>query len=76
MTRGRGGLIFVQILLGHVILGHLMRVDFPLAKVVGFFNAGHDSRLERVAFFKQLVDTLRINTFSAGQTLQISRLLA
>ena len=69
-------LVFLQIFLGHVILGNLMRADFLLVSVPGFFNAHHGIGLQRVPFFQQLVDTLRSRLFDPGQSLQISRLPA
>src|SRR5271156_1043722 len=69
-------LLFIQILAGNIILRNLMRVNFPLVSVPGVFHALHHIGLERVSFVEQLVYTLRIRTLDAGQSLQISRLLA
>src|SRR6266446_2141724 len=67
---------FIQILAGNIVLRHLMRANFPLVSVIGVFDALHHVGLERVPFFEQLVDTLRIRTLDIGQSLQIPRLLA
>src|SRR5438445_4580617 len=69
-------LLFVQIFAGNIILRHLVRANFLLISVPGVFDARHYVGLERVSFIEQLVDTLRIRTFDAGQSLQISRLPA
>jgi hypothetical protein len=61
---------------GNIILRHLMRANFLLIRVPGVFHARHYVGLERVSLLEQLVDTLRIRTFDAGQSLQISRLPA
>ncbi len=45
-----GLLIFIQILLGNIVLRHFMGVDFLLIRVVGIFHAGHYVRLKRVPF--------------------------
>src|SRR6266853_4650667 len=67
-------LLFVQIFVGNIILGHLVRANFPLLSVPGAFHTSHYVSLERVSLFKQLVHALRIRTFDVGQSLQISRL--
>jgi len=69
-------LVFLQIFLGHVILGNLMRANFLLVSVPGFFNAHHDIGLQCVSFFQQLINALRSRLFNPGQSLQISRLPA
>src|SRR5712692_6603377 len=69
-------LLFIQIFAGNIVLRHLVRANFLLISVPGVFDARHYVGLERVSFIEQLVDTLRIRTFDAGQSLQISRLPA
>jgi hypothetical protein len=66
--------LFIQILAGNIILRHLVRANFLLISVPRVFHARHYVGLERVSFLEQLVDTLRIRTLDAGQSLQISRL--
>ena len=62
-------LIFVQIFVGNIILGHFMRVNFVLISVPCVFDARHYFGLERVSFLDQLVDTLRVRAFDVGQSL-------
>src|SRR6266566_9461975 len=69
-------LLFVQMFAGNIVLRHLMRANFLLISVPGVFHALHYVSLKRVSFLEQLVDTLRIRTFDAGQSLQVSRLPA
>ena len=52
---GLGLLIFIQVLVGNVILRDLMRSDFPLIGAGGF-NATDHIGLERIAFLEQLGD--------------------
>jgi hypothetical protein len=70
------GLVFVQILARHVILWHLVGVDFLLVGVVGSLHTANHVGLERVPFLEQFVDALRIRGFEVGQSLQISSLFA
>ena len=44
-------LLFVEILVRHVILRHLMSVDFLLVSVIGSFHSTDRVSLERVPFF-------------------------
>jgi hypothetical protein len=50
-------LLSIQVFAGHVVLGHLMRANFPLCAFSGVFDAQYHSSLERVAFLDQLVNT-------------------
>ncbi len=47
-------------------------MDFLAFMFVGFFHARHDSGLEGVAFFEQLVNTLRVGIFYVGQALEVA----
>jgi hypothetical protein len=69
-------LIFIAILARNIILRDFVRVNFSLVGVAGVLHALHCLGLERVSFLEQLVHTLGIRTFNAGQSLQSSRLAA
>jgi hypothetical protein len=62
-------LIFIAILAGNIILWDFVRVNFSLVGVSGVLHALHRFGLERVSFFEQLVHTLGIRAFDAGQSL-------
>ena len=62
-------LVFVEILLRHVVLRHLVRVDFSLLIVLNVLHTGHDISLESIPFLEQLVDTLRISALNVAQPL-------
>ena len=49
-----------------------MRPNILLITFPGLFNPAHYVGFERVSFLKQLLDTFRICSFDAGQSLQIS----
>jgi hypothetical protein len=53
--RRYSGLIFIQIFVGHVILGNLVCPNFPSFCIGGFY-ASNDLRFERVAFLDQFGD--------------------
>jgi len=69
-------LLFVQVFAGHVVFGHFTRANFLSFAFSGILNPRHYPSLERVPFFKQLINTFRIRTFDVGQTLQVSGLFA
>jgi len=69
-------LIFIAVLAGNIILRDFVGVNFALVGVIGVLHALHRFGLERVSFLEQLVDTLGIRTFDAGQSLQGSGLSA
>ena len=48
-------LLFIQIFVGNVVLRHLMRSNFSLIRVCGFYSTNH-SGFERIAFLEQLGD--------------------
>src|SRR5215470_618851 len=64
-------LVFVEIFLGHIILRHFARSDFPRC-IVSDFDSVDYLGLERVAFFVTFADAFRIGTGRSGQSLQIS----
>ena len=59
-------LLFVQIFTRHIILRHLVRVNFLFIGALGVFHADHRGSLERISFLEQLVDALRVRSFKAG----------
>src|ERR1700728_2526833 len=69
-------LLFVQGFAGQVVFGHFTRANFLSFAFSGFLNPRHHPSLERVPFFKQLINTFRIRTFDVVQTLQVSGLFA
>src|SRR5258705_1073064 len=73
-SSAQGRLVFVQIFAGDIILRYFVGVDF--AFVSGVFHSLHDTCLERISFFDELVHTFRICTFTVGQSLQVTRLAA
>jgi hypothetical protein len=64
--------LFVEIFAGNIILGHLVSANFPFISLPCAFDASHHVSLERISFLDQLLDTLRVRAFGAGQSLQIS----
>jgi predicted RNA binding protein YcfA (HicA-like mRNA interferase family) len=62
-------LILIAVLAGNIILGDFVRVNFSFVGVAGVLHALHRLGLERVSLLEQLVHTLRIRTFEAGQSL-------
>jgi len=58
-------LLFIQIFVGNVVLRHLMRSNFSLIRVCGFYSTNH-SGFERIAFLEQLGDAFRIRTLEPG----------
>ena len=69
-------LVFIAILTGNIILGHLVRANFAFVGVAGVLHTLHDLGFEGVSFLEQFVDALGIRSFAARQSLQISGLPA
>jgi len=67
-------LVLIQILRGYVVFRYLAGLDFLRSSPSAIFNTRHDSSLEGVPLFDQLVDTFRIRGLDVGQSLQISGL--
>ncbi len=63
---GDASLIFIQIFLGHVILRHLVGMDFLPFVIVGLLDACNRFRLKGVPFFEQFIDAFRIRAFHVG----------
>jgi hypothetical protein len=66
----------VQIFLWDIVLRHLVRANFSRGIPSSVLDALHGICFERVSLFEQFVNTLRVRTCDAGQSLQISGLLA
>lgn len=62
-------LVFIAILTGNVVFRHFVSVNFALVRVAGILNALDDFGLERVSFFEQFVNALRIRAREVGQSL-------
>jgi hypothetical protein len=66
MAKKCGSLLFVEVFLGHVVFRQFTSANFLPLAISGLFDAGYDSRLERVAFFQQFINTLGIGAFDVG----------
>ena len=63
---GEPRLLRIQIFLRHVVFRNLARAHFLAFALSGILNARNYTSLKCVAFFEQLVDTFRIDTFDFG----------
>ena len=57
--------VFIQILPRYVIFRYFAGAHFPVLVFFSFFDARHNTSLEGIAFFDQLIDTLRIRTLDS-----------
>ncbi len=64
--------IFIQVFLWHVVLGYLMRVNFPLFIILDMLDTRYNASLECIPFLKQFADTFRISAFRVAQSLHVS----
>ncbi len=67
--------LFIQVLVGDVILRNFVSFDFPVVEVCGF-DAGNHFGFVSVAFFQQVRHAFGIGTFDARQSGQVTRLIA
>lgn len=58
-------LLFVEILVGNIVLWDLVRVHFPLVRVVRVLNACDRAGFKKISFFRELVNAFRIRLFGA-----------
>src|SRR5271163_2886534 len=68
--------LFIQVLLGNVVLRNFMRPYFAFVGVRNVFDAFYNFSFECVSFFEQFVNALGIRALAVRQTLQITGLAA
>jgi len=56
-------LVFIQIFAGNIVFRYLVRANFLLVSGLSALNTRYDVGLERIPFFDQLLDALRIRGF-------------
>jgi len=64
--------IYILIFRGHIILRHLVGVDFSLLIVFCMFDPVHDAGLKSVSFLDQLVNAFGVGDLNIRQSLQVS----
>ena len=62
----RGGLVLVEIFLGHIVFRYFMGVNFFLVRAIGLFNSGDGARFKEVPFFHQLINAFRVRLLGPG----------
>jgi len=63
------GLLFIQILTGHIILRYLVRTHLLLVSIPSVLDTSDDIGLERIPLLDPLVAAFRIRGFKSGQAL-------